>query len=63
MLNRRPNYHLIIYLSGRWHEHSACALKLPAGNNSAYLARDGCCAKVGEFRCYLTIEASLRAPK
>ena len=27
-----------IYLGGRWHEHSACALKLPARDNSAHLA-------------------------
>jgi hypothetical protein len=29
-------------LPGRWHEQSAGSLKLPAGNNSAYLARNGC---------------------
>ena len=28
-----------IYLGGRWHEPSARALKLPARDNSAYLAR------------------------
>jgi len=36
-----PWRHVRIYIGGRWHEHSACSPKLPAGNNSAYLARDG----------------------
>src|SRR5439155_26649893 len=38
-----------IYLGGRWHEPSAGPLKLPAGNNSAYLARDGRCRLILEL--------------
>src|SRR6266487_3078742 len=34
-----PWCHGRIYLGGRWHEPPARALKLPAGDNSAYLTR------------------------
>jgi hypothetical protein len=49
-----PWRHGRIYLGGRWHEHSACALKLPAGDNSAYLARWAAALAHEQVRCRKT---------
>src|SRR5258707_228645 len=43
-----------IYLGGRWHEPSAGPLKLPAGDNSAYLARWAAALAHEQVRCRKT---------
>ena len=43
-----------IYLGGRWHEPSARPLKLPAGDNSAYLARWAAALAHEQVRCRKT---------
>jgi len=46
-----PWRHGRIYLGGRWHEPSAGPLKLPAGDNSAYLARWAAALAHEQVRC------------
>jgi hypothetical protein len=49
-----PWRHGRIYLGGRWHEPSAGPLKLPAGDNSAYLARWAAALAHDQVRCRKT---------
>ena len=49
-----PWRHGRIYLGGRWHEPSAGPLKLPAGDNSAYLARWAAALAHEQVRCRKT---------
>ena len=43
-----------LYLGGRWHEPSAGPLKLPAGDNSAYIARWAAALAHERVRCRTT---------
>src|SRR5215217_3997227 len=49
-----PWRHGRIYLGGRWHKPSAGPLKLPAGDNSAYLARWAAALAHEQVRCRKT---------